>query len=881
MERVSKDPQLAQLEGWIERIWDKARAFGLDPFPTHFEVVPATIMYEFGSYGLPGRFSHWTHGRAYHQMKTMYDYGLSKIYEMVVNTNPCYAFLMEANSPLENKLVVAHVLAHCDFFKNNVYFQKTNRQMIETVSINADRIRRYEFEHGLNEVERFLDAVLSIEEHVDVSSAADERGDDEDAKATAHTTAYDDLFDLDHEGEPVEEAGRPKTLSTPKKFPASPQHDILGFLSRNAPDLEDWQRDVIAIVRQERLYFVPQMRTKVLNEGWACATGEALLATERGFVRFRDLYDERQKIAVGSGAPQTLHAISDFHKEVQVPTLRITTRRGYTIEGALKHRVQLPDGTWAYLRDLRVGDRVALAVGTGVWATQPVPLAFAPATPTVNLAQVAEQAGTSVWTVRRHRNGRTTRSAVAIEEALPSTGYQGLRTGRVITTRQPLATPASLTEPLAYLLGYFVGDGNVTKSGICLTCGEEEHARFLGDALRQTLDLPATVRDDATSTGPRWRTEVHSRELLRLLHTLGVDLDARAKAKSVPEGVLRSPKAVIAAFLRGYFDADGYAGPAGVILSSASNELASTVQTILLNFGILSTRRAQADGCFQVQIRGASAQRYQEHIGFSLQRKRTALGAYVAGHHWYKHEDGSDEIVSIQAGQADVFDITVDEAHAYVANGFVNHNSLWHSRILRELDLPSDEYTEFARLHSSVAAPSKRNLNPYYVGMKMLEMVEERWEHPSEADREKLGLPGGQGRAKLFEVRELESDLSFMRTYLTRDIVEALDLYVYEFENGEWKIVEKNWEKVRDQIVRSLTSYGIPYIVVEDGDYKGNRELYLKHYFEGDELDLNYAEKTLTHVYQLWGRRVHLETVVDGKLVLISFEGERPTKRFL
>ena len=105
-------------------------------------------MYEFGAYGLPGRFSHWTHGQAYHQMKTMYDYGLTKIYELVINTNPCYAFLLEANSLLQNKLVVAHVLAHCDFFRHNAYFQRTNRQMLETVSVNAERIRRYEFEHG-------------------------------------------------------------------------------------------------------------------------------------------------------------------------------------------------------------------------------------------------------------------------------------------------------------------------------------------------------------------------------------------------------------------------------------------------------------------------------------------------------------------------------------------------------------------------------------------------------------------------------------------------------------------------------------------------------------------------------------------------------------
>ena len=97
-------------------------------YPVNFELVPATIMYEFGAYGLPGRFSHWSRGKAYYRMKTEYDYGLSKIYELVVNTNPSYAFLMEQNDLLQNKVVVAHVLGHTDFFKNNIYFKHTPPQ---------------------------------------------------------------------------------------------------------------------------------------------------------------------------------------------------------------------------------------------------------------------------------------------------------------------------------------------------------------------------------------------------------------------------------------------------------------------------------------------------------------------------------------------------------------------------------------------------------------------------------------------------------------------------------------------------------------------------------------------------------------------------------
>ncbi|MES4792973.1 MAG: hypothetical protein C4321_08285, partial [Chloroflexota bacterium] len=115
---------------------------GYDPFPIHFDIVPASIMYEVGAYLLPGRFSHWTHGKAFHQMKTMYDYGLSKIYELIINSNPAQALLMEGNSLIHNKFVVAHVIGHSDFFKHNAHFQGTSRQMVETVNVHAERIRR-------------------------------------------------------------------------------------------------------------------------------------------------------------------------------------------------------------------------------------------------------------------------------------------------------------------------------------------------------------------------------------------------------------------------------------------------------------------------------------------------------------------------------------------------------------------------------------------------------------------------------------------------------------------------------------------------------------------------------------------------------------------
>lgn len=132
-----------------------------------YEICPADIIYTFGAYGMPTRFSHWSFGKQFHKMKVQYDLGLSKIYELVINSNPCYAFLLNNNSLIQNELIVAHVLAHCDFFKNNCRFVNTRKDMVESMSATAERIFHYEQIHGKEEVETFLDAVLAIQEHVD------------------------------------------------------------------------------------------------------------------------------------------------------------------------------------------------------------------------------------------------------------------------------------------------------------------------------------------------------------------------------------------------------------------------------------------------------------------------------------------------------------------------------------------------------------------------------------------------------------------------------------------------------------------------------------------------------------------------------------------
>ncbi|WP_373465718.1 SpoVR family protein [Bacillus zhangzhouensis] len=462
------------LQRAIDEITEIAEGFGLDFYPMRYEICPAEIIYTFGAYGMPTRFSHWSFGKQFHKMKLHYDLGLSKIYELVINSNPCYAFLLDNNSLVQNKLIVAHVLAHCDFFKNNCRFQNTKRDMVESMAAAAERIKEYEHIHGTKEVESFLDAVLALQEHIDPSlvrsklswNIDDEEEYEEDKPK--RQTPYDDLWGMDE----------PKTREKKKavkQFPPKPEKDILLFIEAHSRELEPWQRDVLTMLREEMLYFWPQLETKIMNEGWA---------------------------------------------------------------------------------------------------------------------------------------------------------------------------------------------------------------------------------------------------------------------------------------------------------------------------------------------------------------------------------------------------------------------SYWHQRIMRELDLDSSESIEFAKLNAGVVQPSKTGINPYYLGLKIFEDIEERYDNPCE-ELKKAGVTEGSGRSKMFEVREIESDISFIRNYLTKDLVMREDLYLFQKQGRDYKVIDKEWKAVRDQLVSMRVNGGFPYLTVIDGDYLKNNELYIKHWYEGIELDLKYLEKVLPYLYQLWGRSVHIESVLEGKEVMFSYDGKGVHRKYL
>jgi len=273
-------PELLRLK---EEIQGHAHDFGLDFFETHFEMIDFDDMNEIAAYGgFPTRYPHWRHGMIYEQYSKGYAYGLQKIYEMVINNDPCYAYLMRADSTLDQKMVMAHVYGHSDFFKSNLWFSRTNRKMMDQMANHGVRIRRHIEKVGLEEVETYIDRCLSLENLIDPNnlyfSSMHKKTEDGDSgdidrrrRSKVHKLASKDYMDrYINPPEFVEEQREKIRLKEERvgAFPEAPTRDILGFLQQHAP-LESWQRDVLDIVRKEALYFAPQSMTKIMNEGWA------------------------------------------------------------------------------------------------------------------------------------------------------------------------------------------------------------------------------------------------------------------------------------------------------------------------------------------------------------------------------------------------------------------------------------------------------------------------------------------------------------------------------------------------------------------------------------------------------------------------------------
>lgn len=253
------DWTLSELESWDKKICKIAKKYNLDWFEIDYEICDYYDMIGNMTYvGMPSHYKHWSYGKNFERTHYFYNMGLEGLpYEMIINSDPSISYLMRQNSMYMHILTMAHCVGHSDFFKNNVTFKNTDPQNVISKFKNAaDRIRTYMEDPsiGAAAVEKILDSAHSIKFQCDRYLIKTDDPKTLKSKFLKKVREADSDLDPDFNLE---------------KIPLEFDYNILAFISRYSRHLEDWERDVLEIVREEANYFIPQARTKIMNEGWA------------------------------------------------------------------------------------------------------------------------------------------------------------------------------------------------------------------------------------------------------------------------------------------------------------------------------------------------------------------------------------------------------------------------------------------------------------------------------------------------------------------------------------------------------------------------------------------------------------------------------------
>ncbi len=246
---------IKELEEWDARIREKVSEFGLNCFPQEFELCDHNQMLGYMAYsGIPSHYPHWSFGKAFEKLKTLYDYGVSGLpYEMVINSNPALAYLMRDNSLLLQILTIAHVYGHNDFFKNNFTFQTTRPEFtLANFKVQGDRVRSYVEDPsiGQEKVEQILDAAHALSLQCQRNLAVRKLTPEEQRRRLIEAASTAEELDL-------------------HRVPLVPEDDLLLFIRDHNPSLAEWEKDLLTIVHESTQYFIPQIETKIMNEGWA------------------------------------------------------------------------------------------------------------------------------------------------------------------------------------------------------------------------------------------------------------------------------------------------------------------------------------------------------------------------------------------------------------------------------------------------------------------------------------------------------------------------------------------------------------------------------------------------------------------------------------
>ena len=857
----------------ISEIEVLARSMGLDFYPIIYDFVNKDIMLEACSYGLPIRVRHWSYGKSYQHSKVYGEMGLSRVYEIVFNNNPAYAFLMDNNTDIINIMVGAHVMGHVNFFKNNVMFKDSDKSMVYRAAERATRVDSYIEQYGMDKVEHLMDIGMALDRHIDWGKGLYRKKYPERStiQQKNNISEFNDLS-------PKKHSRRLKEIVLNDTLPPHPEKDLLWFLI-NYGKLEDWEIDVLTILREEAFYFYPIIATKVLNEGFACVLKDTIMYTENGIITINDAINNGSKTVYDGENNQNIVHDGVFNNR---DTIKIYTKRGLVLGGADNHRILDNKNEWKQLKDVSIGDSIKISGGNNLWSNsyKTVDYETKREVSCQNLCKKCGISSTTLWRNINQTHKTKDKNIAKINSILleikkqKESGFASC-----MGNRKEIIFPKTIDANLGSFVGYLIGDGHISYKArnLGLTSGDYELISDFSNLSKTLFGIDPKNKFDDSSKNGRWRSNIYSLEISDFLTKgLGMKSGICARIKEIPSLIMQSPKEVISAFLRSYFDCDGCASEkCGIILSTSSDKLVEQTQIILLNYGILSYRKKAKDECWQLRITGESAKIFYDQIGFGLERKQNKLKSYLTNRKWFCKERWEDKVVKIEhCGKQDVYDISVTNTHRYAAGGFINHNSFWHAELMYQYKgITEEEYIDFAKCHSGVINPGNMfNINPYYIGFKMLTNIREKWDKlHSEGKSEITGIQ------KVLQVAAEEDDYSFLRNYLTEELTEELGLFNYGYrmrrkhgmkkedmkkEHGIIELKDRDIEKIIDNMMKHTVNYGAPLIHITEvnGD-----TLVMKHDDRIGPLDIKYTEKTLGYIYELWGGAVELETYGHDK----------------
>jgi len=256
------------------------------------------------------------------------------------------------------------------------------------------------------------------------------------------------------------------------------------------------------------------------------------------------------------------------------------------------------------------------------------------------------------------------------------------------------------------------------------------------------------------------------------------------------------------------------------------------------------------------------------------------------------------EKAPMEIWERDILSIIREETYYFAPQGqtkIMNEGwaVFWHSKIMTEKALKDSELIDYADHHSGTVAMMPGGLNPYKIGFELFKDIEDRWnkgkfgkeyeECDNMVERKNWDRKMGLGREKIFEVRKIYNDVTFIDTFLTPEFCQEHKLFVYAYDlnSGEMKIATKAFETIKKKLLFQLTNFGHPIINVIDANYKNRAELLLNHVYEGVDLRMDYANETLKNLYKIWKRPANIKTIVAGVPKVLGFDGQNYTEERL